>query len=702
MATSIVAWVSILSLCSPFLYQQSSVEASATSGATVQSGWMQRATIRLESQLVAKYGEGQRARARRGVTQMSRSWRAGDGDSVVFASFALEQFAGTQPAVDTLFLRFERLLEQLDGHMQEISREFATQTDVESGSIQPYDRLFAGYNPAAHISEDLFDNKLAFTVLLNFPLTTLSERLSEGRRWSRRQWAEARLAQRFSRRIPGHVNLAISKAVADADVYIAGYNIWMHHLVDERGNRLFPPKMRLLSHWNLRDEIKADYGDTKTGLAKQRLIQQVMERIVTQTIPAVVIENPAIDWNPFTNDVKPAAVSDSDKPAASSQAATAAPEPDTRYEKLLNIFNAVRQADPYSPTAPTLIARRFEENREIPEERVRAMLDQILSSPLVPRLAKLIQSRLGRPLEPFDIWYNGFRPKSKYDQAELDRIVAERYPTAEAYRRDMPRMLEQLGFAKERAQFLGAHIMVDPARGSGHAWGAAMRTAKPHLRTRVEKTGMNYKGYNIAVHEMGHNVEQTLSLNDIDHTLLQGVPNNAFTEALAFVFQGRDVELLGLAQPDANTEAMRTLNDFWSAYEIAGVGLVDMGVWHWMYEHPTATPKQLKEATLQIARDVWNKYYASHFGKRDVVLLAVYSHMIANVLYLPDYSIGYMIARQIEEKMRTAGPIGPEFERMAKFGSLAPDLWMENATGAPVGPEALLKATERTLKQVGG
>ncbi len=702
MLISIIACVSSLSFCSPPAIQPEVIEASTRYAGSTQSGWMQRATSRLEAQLVAKYGEAQRARARRGVTQMSRFWRAEDGDSVVFAEFALEHFAGTQPAVDTLFLRFERLLEQLDGHMQEISREFATQTDVENGSIQPYDRLFAGYSPAAHVSEDLFNNKLAFAVLLNFPLTTLSERLGDGRRWTRRQWAEARLAQRFSRRVPGNVNLAISKAVSEADVYIAGYNIWMHHLVDQRGVRLFPPKMRLLSHWNLRDQIKADYGDAKSGLAKQRVIQQVMERIVTQTIPAVVIENPAVDWNPFTNSVTPAAATDSDKSPAASQGLSPASEPDTRYAKLLNIFNAVRQADPYSPTAPTLIARRFEENREIPEERVRAMLEAIVSSPLVPRIAKLIQSRLGRPLEPFDIWYNGFRPKSKYDQAELDRIVAERYPTAEAYRRDMPRMLEQLGFAKERAQFLGGNIMVDPARGSGHAMGAAMRSAKPHLRTRVEKTGMNYKGYNIAVHEMGHNVEQTLSLNDIDHTLLQGVPNTAFTEALAFVFQGRDVELLGLAQPDASTDALRTINDFWAAYEIAGVGLVDMSVWHWMYDHPHATPKQLKDATLEIARQVWNKHYAPVFGKRDVVLLAVYSHMIASVLYLPDYSIGYMIARQIEEKMRTAGPVGPEFERMAKFGGVAPDLWMENATGAPVGPDALLRATERALKALGG
>jgi oligoendopeptidase F len=208
---------------------------------------------------------------------------------------------------------------------------------------------------------------------------------------------------------------------------------------------------------------------------------------------------------------------------------------------------------------------------------------------------------------------------------------------------------------------------------------------------------MNYKGFNIAVHEMGHNVEQTFSLNNIDHTLLQGVPNTAFTEALAFVFQNRDFELLGLAKPDAQSEALKTLNEFWGTYEIAGVALVDMGVWHWMYDHPNATPAELKDATVQISKDVWNKYYAPVFGKRDVVLLGVYSHMIDSFLYLPDYPIGHMIAFQIEAQMEKAGNVGAEFERMATVGSVVPDLWMKQATGAPVGPDALLAATKKAL-----
>jgi hypothetical protein len=680
-----------------------SLRSGSTTLQTAQSDALKPSMTKLEAELVAKYGEGQRARLQRGMKQVASFWRAEDGDAAAFEDLVRTQFAGDQTTLDMMFNRFQYNLEQLNGHMGEIGREFRNQSDLDVGPILGFDEVFAGYDPSAHINDDFFSNKLAFVVLLNFPLTTLEQRLADGDRWSRREWAEARLAQRFSKRIPADVNQAVSQAAAEAGRYIAEYNIWMHHLVDPNGNRLFPPKLRLLSHWNLRDEIKADYSDAQNGPAKQRMIQQVMERIVTQTIPEVVVNSPSYDWNPITNEVKPASVNDAEgaKPAsAASQGNLNKPEPNTRYAKLLLAFQAMRKVDPYSPTAPTYIARSFNEGREIPETRVKAILEQVLSSPLVPQVAKLIEARLGRPLEPFDIWYNGFRARGAYTEAQLDEIVAKRYPTAQAYEKDIPTLLVNLGFSQERAQYLAKNIVVDPARGSGHALGAGMRSAKTHLRTRVEKGGMNYKGFNIAVHEMGHNVEQTLSLNDIDNTLLQGVPNTAFTEALAFVFQGHDLELLGLAKPDAKSQALKTLNDFWGTYEIAGVGLVDTAVWHWMYDHPNATPAELKDATVQISKDIWNKYYAPVFGKRDVVLLGIYSHMIDSFLYLPDYPIGHLIAFQIEEQMEKAGNIGPEFERMATVGSVTPDLWMKKATGAPVGPDALLSATKKALAEV--
>jgi hypothetical protein len=676
--------------------------ARAVSGAGEPE--MKESIARLEKELTAKYGEAERPRLSRGLRQVAEFWRASDGDAAALEELVRSQFAGDRKTLDALFDRMELAFETLDGHMLEISRDFRKQSDLDLGPIYPFDETLAGYDPSAHITDDFFANKLAFTVLLNFPVTTLQQRLTEGEKWSRRQWAETRLAERFSKRIPASVNLEIGRAAAQAEQYISEYNIWMHHLVDEKGTRLFPPKLRLLSHWNLRDEIKADYSDsaTGTGLAKQRTIARVCERIVSQTIPAAVVNNPQVDWNPFTNEVRSTADKDSDAPAPSRPGAAGGPEPDTRYAMLLKTFQAARLADPYSPTAPTMIARRFDENRQIPEARVRKMLEDVLSSPLAPRVARLIEKRLGRKLEPFDVWYSGFKPRGAYTEAQLDDIVRKKYPTAEAYKDDIPNLLVKLGFSKEKAAFLADNIVVDPARGSGHAMGAARRGDRAHLRTRVESGGMNYKGFNIAVHEMGHNVEQTFSLNRIDHTLLAGVPNTAFTEALAFVFQARDLELLGLSRPDPQSRALHTLNDFWGTFEIAGVALVDMGVWHWMYDHPDATPPQLKEATLAIVRDVWNRYYAAIFGKRDVTLLAIYSHMISSFLYLPDYPIGHMIAFQIDRQMEKAGAIGPEFERMTTVGNVTPDVWMTRATGAPVGPEALLAETEKALGEIGG
>jgi hypothetical protein len=673
------------------------VSASAWAG---QPAWMEDSIAELETELVDKYGEAQRARLQRGLRQTANFWRNNDGDNAAFETFVRRNFAGDPATLDVMFERFDKLLEQLDGHLLEVLLAFREQSDLDLGPILPLDEKFAAYDPWAHVGDDFFANKLAFVVLLNFAVANLDEKLTDGERWSRRQWAEARLADRFAKRIPADVQQAVSAADAATSLYIAEYNIWMHHLLADNGERLFPPGMKLLSHWNLRDEIKANYGESD-GLARQRMIQQVMERIVDQSIPAVVINNPHADWAPYANEVSAAATSDVDEPAPTDLVISNSREPDTRYEVLLDRFRAERLVDAYSPTAPTRMDRSFNENREIPEERVVEMFDAVLTSPLLARTARLIESRLGRPLQPFDIWYNGFRSAGTYTNTELDAITKARYPTPKAFEEAIPALLVGLGFEKERAEELAANIVVDPARGSGHAWGAAMRDAKTHLRTRIGPDGMDYKGYNIAVHEMGHNVEQTISLNDIDYVLLQGVPNTAFTEALAFIFQARDLELLGLDAPNEEALAMRALDDYWGAAEIGAVALVDIAVWRWMYENPEATPAELRIATVEIAKDTWNRYFADVFGVEDVTLLGVYSHMINRSIYLPNYPIGAMISRQLEEHIAKSGDLGGEFERMCLSGNIAPDLWMKIATGQPVGPEALLGAAERALDLYG-
>jgi len=263
----------------------------------------------------------------------------------------------------------------------------------------------------------------------------------------------------------------------------------------------------------------------------------------------------------------------------------------------------------------------------------------------------------------------------------------------------LPEILTRLGFNPETAAYLESKITVDPSRGAGHAMGAMRREDNAHLRTRIPEGGMRYKGYNIAVHELGHCVEQVFSLNRIDHTLLAGVPNTAFTEAFAFVFQSRDLELLGLAAPDAQAAHLNALDTYWGACEIAAVGLVDIRVWNWMYEHPDATPAELKAAVVEIARQVWNSYFAPLFGVRDVILLAIYSHMIDSGLYLPDYALGHIISFQIERYLQDKN-LGTEMERMCRLGMLTPDGWMSAAVGSPVSVEPLLEAVREAVKVI--
>ncbi len=647
----------------------------------------QAARKRAAEDLLTRHGSEHEERIRRGVDQLAQMWRESDGDTEAFVQFARDEFLPAGDLLDDTFNRFEYISESMEGYFTAMIRDLRRGVDLEIGPLLPLDRRLAAFNAAAHLSDDLFTTKIAQTALLNFPLTDLEEKLAQGGDWTRRQWAEARLTDGFDTRVPASVGQAMTAAAASADNYINNYNIYMHHLLTPEGQRLFPEGLRLISHWGLRDELKAQYADPD-GLPRQRMISTVMERIVRQEIPAAVINNPLLDWQPEGNVASPA--------AGSTDTADQAREDDERYRQWLGIFHAAQLADTHQPDQPSLIARRFNVNREIPEAEVEALLEAVLASPLAGRVAELVASRLGRPLEPFDIWYVGFKPRGQFAEADLDARTRARYPDADAYAADIPRLLKDLGFSEKQASFLSGHIVVEPSRGAGNARGAGRRDDKAHLRTRVGADGMDYKGYNIAVHEMGHNVEQVFSMTLIDHTLLQGVPNTAFTEALAFVFQERDMELLGLNTDGAGD--LKPLEAFWATREIAGVALVDMRAWRWLYAHPDATPAAFREAVVTIAGDVWNTYHADIFGVRDVPLLAIYSHMVDGAMYTPDYPLGHLIAFQMEEHFNAHRErFGAEFERICRLGRLTPNAWMQQAVGSPLSAEPLLKAAEAAL-----
>lgn len=655
-------------------------EKTYTSGDNIDKNVVER-TIQVLREAYPEHGK----RVERGVKDVASLWRKKDGTDKDFQKFCESSFIGDVQDRHVFFEKISRNMEILNGHFNQIALRLQEPLHLKYGNVTPLDEAFGGFNPGAHLEEDLYSGKIAFQVALNFPYYSLSEKQSYGKDWTREEWAYARLGDLFTSRVPAELKQEVSRVGSNSDVYVSQYNIHAGQLIDDDGNHPFPENMVLLSHWNLRDELKANYPNVEEGLHKQQMIYQVMKRIISQTIPEEVIDNPAYEWNPISNVAK-----------KDGKEVELVREPDTRYQHILDNFRALRAMDTFSPL-DTYIKRKFEGEMEIAQSDVESLFMEFLGSDVLKKVGKIISERLGRPLEPFDIWYDGFKARSTINEDVLTEKTSELYPDAEALNTALPGLLMKLGFEREEARSLADKIAVDPARGSGHAWGAAMEGQQSHLRTRIPESGMDYKGYNIAVHEFGHNVEQTISFYDVDHYMLNGVPNTAFTEALAFIFQKRDLDLLGMEDENPRAKALQTLDVLWSTYEIMGVSLLDMRIWKWLYNNPEASAAELRAATTEMAKEIWNSYYAPVYGMKDEPLLAVYSHMVSYPLYLSAYAYGNIIEFQLEQHLASRDFAG-EVSRIFSLGRLTPNEWMQQAVGSPIDVEPMLEAAEEALE----
>ncbi len=623
----------------------------------------------------------------RGLSQAANFWTSADGSQDEFIDFCTKNFCKNLEEKDHLFERLCTNFETILGHNNRVTIELLRPSHVKGVENLPIDDIFGAYNGLAHFNEDMFNNKLAFIVIMNFPHFTLREKINNGDSWTIRQWGYVRLGDLFTSRAPASAEQNINAATAAAENYIANYNIHMGMVWSDRNIRYWSQDVKLITHWGLRDELKAAYSDPVSGTDKQSIIYNILTRITDQSIAEDVIDKSDYIWYPSTNQTYVQRVEIKGKS-----------ENNKRYECLLRNFKAIKASDEYYET-DNFITRKFEDEYEISVEQAEKLFREVLSSPQVKEVAELISKRLGRKLQPFDIWYDGFKARSSMDQRKLDSITMSRYPDAEAFAKDLPNVLVKLGFTKPRAEFICNHVSVDPSVGAGHAWESMMKGDNSMLRTRIGENGMDYKGYNIGIHEFGHNVEQTISLYEVDNYFMRGVPNTGFTEALAFTFQNRDLELLGLADNDTINEDLNTLDIFWNCYEIMGVSLVDIKTWQWMYAHPKANAEQLRSAVLSIAKDVWNQYYAPIFKENNQVILACYSHIIVDPLYVSAYPIGHLVDFQLEQYLK-GKKVGPEVERIFAMGHLTPDLWLQRAVGQKLSTEPLLRATSQAVGDV--
>ena len=116
----------------------------------------------------------------------------------------------------------------LYGHLNQISLDLKKPLHLDWGEILPIDERFGQFDPAAHVSDDMFDGKIAFEVLLNFPSLHPGRKDRAGARagaaWTGPTPAAATCSFPACRPAP---NQNAAAAFSEAETYIAEYNIYM-------------------------------------------------------------------------------------------------------------------------------------------------------------------------------------------------------------------------------------------------------------------------------------------------------------------------------------------------------------------------------------------------------------------------------------------------------------------------------------------
>jgi hypothetical protein len=638
--------------------------------------------------LVATHGEERRAAAEAGVARVAAGWREEDGDGEAFKSFCVSRFLASAEDRRRLLLRLERLLERLRGHLSELGRELRRWSDLRGDALPAFDDLAARFDPAPDLAAVLHRQGIAHLARLHFDAPDLDTMLREGDRWDDERWAAARVAGAFGPRVPAEAGERSRTARQRAHAFVDGFHVPVGQLVDASGKRLFDTNRRLVAHWLIREQIRAGY-DRPDGLARQRALAWVMGRTVDGSVPRSIMEGRAEgDWEPGKNTV-------AGKPPGS----LVGPQ---RYAVWLALFEAERALDAHHPAHPTAMARAFEWQREIPLPQVEALLEQVLDAPERADLAAWVAHRVGRSLEAHDIYFD--RVGGESEGADLEALVAQRYPDAAALEQGLPDVLRELGFPEDAADFYGRRVRVEIARGAGHASGPPLIESAAWLRTnaRTDTQGLGWDGFDIAVHELGHNVEQLISSHETPRAALRGVPNAACSEAFAFLFQERARLLIGL--PDANparsadgTMAAEAL----AAWQIAGPAWVELQAWRWLYDGADAErdPESLRAEVLRLADAAWDRWYAPFFGPDPHHLLAAYQHMIAYPLYLSSYVIGHAIAHQIRAHVEGRDLAG-EMRRMCGIGRRTPQAWLQQAVGKTLDATAMMRAGGRAATRL--
>ena len=510
----------------------------------------------------------------------------------------------------------------------------------------------------------------------------ISERSSEA-------WAALALSRIGVEFVPAELRLAQMTARAESEALVNGYNFLLDRIDFGDPAVTFPPGTRLISHWGLRDYL-TNLNGSPGALPRQLAILELMERVVRGEVPAEALDNNQLLW-----DLPNGLLHNGDSHKAVREGAR-------RWQPFREVFAVQRQIDRHT-RRPNLIETRFLENRRMTEERVEGILTSILSSPLIGRIAHYVESRLGRSIQPFDMYFKRFQPEDSMDVERLDTLVRSRYPAREALQADLSNILRQLGWDEPEAERISGRIRIDPSRSAGHAWPPGTDTDLQLLRMRIPPTGVDWQEFGTFMHELGHCVEGVLTSYGMPYHLLWGVPNTAFTEAFAFTFQDLALDILG--ETSENNIEIEMLQRVWEAFEIAGPALTEMRLFRWLYEHPDASAEDIHTNAARIGDELWAEFHAPVFGDNGYGLMSVYSHMLWGDFYLAEYPLGYVIAYQVRRylagQLAAGKSLAGEMTRMCHQGAIYPDAWMTGAVGEPVSVAPMLLDAEAALTRMG-
>jgi hypothetical protein len=111
----------------------------------------------------------------RGVKQVAQLWQNSDGSAEDFVNFCETYACADKTEKIKLFKRLESHFETIFGLNNIMTTQLLRPVQVIGSDPIPVDDIFSAYNPMANFNDDMFKNKIAFIVVLNFPYFSFYE-----------------------------------------------------------------------------------------------------------------------------------------------------------------------------------------------------------------------------------------------------------------------------------------------------------------------------------------------------------------------------------------------------------------------------------------------------------------------------------------------------------------------------------------------